>query len=157
MAEANLTAARLRELLCYDPETGIFTSRIDRIGKGCKVKKGDAVGGPHTKGYWDIRLDGRRYLAHRLAWLYVNGEWPENVIDHRDRNKRNNRWSNLRDVTQFLNMQNNNAKGVTFHTRDQKWIAQIVANGRYFSKRFDALDDAIAAREQMKLALHAPA
>jgi len=152
-----LTAARLRELLTYEPETGIFRCSTDRVGKGCKLKAGMKVGGPHNKGYWCIRIDGRSYLAHRLAWLYVTGQWPTESVDHRDRNKMNNAWANLRDVTHTVNMQNNGARGVSFHSGKSRWMAQIVANGKQRQRYFQTEGQALAARADMKALLHASA
>ena len=98
-----LTAERLRQALTYEPQTGKFRW-------ASQVKKTTIVGalvGYMTKsGTLVIYLDGRSYLAHRLAWLWMTGSWPVNVIDHRDTNSSNNRWSNLRDVTNSVNQQN---------------------------------------------------
>lgn len=166
MAAIDLTAARLRELLTYDPETGVFRSRIDRVGKGCKTKTGDVVGGPHNRGYWSIRLADGRFLAHRLAWLYMTGEWPKNAIDHINGSKSDNRWTNLRDVSQSANMQNlkgpmgasrSGLLGVAWHARDRKWIAQINAHGiHHYIGSFADKADASAAYLAAKARLHVP-
>jgi hypothetical protein len=89
------TAGRLRELLTYEPETGLFYDR-----------DGARVATSASKGYLQIRLDGRQYLAHRIAWLYMTGEWPPHEIDHWDLDRGNNRWNNLRSATQILNNAN---------------------------------------------------
>lgn len=92
MTPATLTAERLRELLHYDPDTGVFTWLTARhLGK--------PAGSPHAKGYVRIRIASRDYLAHRLAWLYVEGAWPGALVDHRDCNRANNRFGNLREAT----------------------------------------------------------
>lgn len=123
---AGITAEQLRELLIYDPETGIFT-RND----------GEPAGTTHATGYIDIRVDGLKYRAHRLAWLYMTGSFPVGVVDHRDGARANNRWNNLRDVTQFVNMQNQRLPradsrsgllGVTAH--QGRWRASIKVDGR---------------------------
>ena len=97
-------AERVKELFNYDPETGVFTRRIDSPPRW---KAGQIAGSRHSKhGYWIIRFDGRDKLAHRLAWLYVHGEWPTQDIDHIDGNPLNNRINNLRQVSKSVNMQN---------------------------------------------------
>lgn len=98
-----LTAERLRELVIYDPETGIFTRRAKRR----HLKAGARLGcRPNAGGYFQIRLEGPLYYAHRLAWLYVNGDWPSRKIDHRDGDRANNRITNLRLATDKQNCQN---------------------------------------------------
>ena len=88
-----LTAARLRELLQYDPETGVFT-RLVKTSNGIKV--GDVAGTADARGYILIRVDGWLHLAHRLAWLHMTCEWPKGMIDHINGVRDDNRWSNLR-------------------------------------------------------------
>lgn len=97
-----LTAERLRELLHY--ENGVFT-RLQRVGKS-RVGVGSIAGTLNTRGYWQINVDGRLYYAHRLAWLWVTGEWPKGEVDHIDGDCANNRIENLRDVTHSTNKQN---------------------------------------------------
>ena len=97
-----ITRERLKELLNYDDDTGIFTwtsntLRPDRIGK--------RAGSLHA-GYVRIRLDRKAYLAHRLAWLLTYKKWPSQEIDHIDGNRANNIVSNLRDVSKYVNQQN---------------------------------------------------
>ncbi len=103
MAKADLSAESLRELLHYDLETGLFT----RIGKaGRKGKIGAAVGWEDKDGYIQVGVLCRNYRAHRLAWLYVTGDWPREDVDHINGIRGDNRWSNLRAVTRAVNMQN---------------------------------------------------
>lgn len=98
-----LTAERLREVLNYAPETGIFTWRQKR---GC-MAAGSIAGCKHGRdGRIYISVDGRLYKAHRLAWLYVKGEWPPAGLDHRDGVPDHNWIKNLRPATQPQNMQN---------------------------------------------------
>lgn len=126
-----VTHERLVQLLDYDPETGIFHWRQDRGG----VKAGDPAGCGTGQGYIRVVIDGQHYLAHRLAWFYVTGEWPRGEIDHRDLSKANNAWANLRDVTRGQNMLNRRAqarnrlgmKGVS-ETRAGKFTAIINKN-----------------------------
>jgi len=93
----------LKKLLNYDENTGIFTRRISLHGK---VKVGDIAGTIANDGYCHIRVDSKRYQAHRLAWLYVHGEWPTNQIDHINGIRNDNRIANLREATRSENQQN---------------------------------------------------
>jgi len=86
----------------YDPETGIFTWAIDKSGR----KAGEVAGYTQRNGYIIIREFGKSQSAHRLAWLYMTGEWPQGFIDHIDRNRANNAWANLRIVTRSQNARN---------------------------------------------------
>ena len=102
MAEANLTAARLRELVSYNCETGAFFRLIAL--KGGKVGTVDLVASKN--GYVYLSVDGKKYLAHRLAWLWVRGVWPVNDTDHINCIRTDNRFANLRDVERHVNNQN---------------------------------------------------
>ena len=102
-AYSTLTVQRLRQLFKYDPETGVFT-RLVSVKYNAKV--GDIAGAKNSSGRLQIHIDGKSYKAHRLAWLYVHGAFPENDIDHIDGNPANNAIANLRDVTHAVNMQN---------------------------------------------------
>lgn len=109
-----LTQSRLKEVLDYNSETGVFSWLSTRNGRAVE---GEIAGRLHSGGYWRIDIDGYTYYAHRLAWLYVNGYFPENVIDHIDRNKLNNTIINLRESTTQCNIRNsklncNNVSGV---------------------------------------------
>jgi hypothetical protein len=134
MATADsLTAARLREVLSYDPDTGIFTWMIST---GPRAKVGAVAGTLGKDGYIRIKVDGRKYLAHRLARLYVFGVWPEAGVDHRDGVGSNNWIKNLRVATQALNMQNqrkarsNNKCGLLgVSPNGDLWKARIVVDG----------------------------
>lgn len=96
-----LTPERLKELLEYSPETGLFFWLVDRGGK-----KAGEIAGCKKRTYIVINVDDRSYRAHHLAWLYMTGEWPHPFVDHRDLNKHNNSWSNLRLATKSQNMAN---------------------------------------------------
>lgn len=128
MDKTDLTAHRLRELLHYEPETGVFTWRVSTSNRA----RIGALAGTYKRGYLRIGLCNRVYAAHRLAWLYVTGAMPVGWLDHINRNPRDNRIANLRGVTPSENRQNatapaNNAsgyKGVT-RTKNGRFTAQI--------------------------------
>jgi hypothetical protein len=133
MAKNALTAERLRELLDYDPETGVFTWKVRT---GCRVRIGQQAGSLRVDGYVFIGLDGGKHLAHRLAWLHVHGEWPPVEIDHVSGVKSQNQLSNLRLATRSQNQRNvgrisTNTSGFKGVTLDGKagprkpWLAQI--------------------------------
>jgi len=130
-----LTAERLRDVLNYDPETGVFTWR-KRIS--IRIKVGSRAGRVNWKGYRMIGIDGALIMEHRLAWLYVYGEWPDRQIDHINRDKSDNRIANLRLATNSQNhinkgLQKNNTsgfKGVIWEPSLGKWRARIKINGK---------------------------
>jgi len=101
-----LTQERLKELLYYHPNTGLFT-RIDLSSNSVRTDLvGRLAGGPTSDGYKRINVDGRRYRAHRLVWLYMTGNWPKEEIDHKNRIRDDNRWDNIRESTSTINSQN---------------------------------------------------
>ena len=155
-----LTQARLKELLRYDQETGIFT-RLVRTASWVKV--GDTAGCQHNCGYLKIGVSGKEYLAHRLAWLYMTGRWPSEEIDHRNGMREDNRWLNLREATTSENAQNlavrsNNKSGLTgviWYARYKKWQAQIQSRGQQtYLGRFEDKHAAYAAYLAAKAQLH---
>lgn len=105
-----LTQSRLKEVIDYSPDTGEFTWKISPANN---TKAGSIAGGIDDQGYRRIRVDGRRYKAHRLAWLYVFGAWPEHEIDHINLDRSDNRISNLREATMAENMRNRSGWGKT--------------------------------------------
>lgn len=127
-----ITQERLKELLLYHPETGEFTRKI------CQRSMGDLslVGCKNSQGYVQISLDDTAYLGHRLAWLYIYGEFPLLGVDHKDRNKCNNRIDNLREATKQLNSFNSGVsqanssgyRGVGYHKPSGKFRARIMIN-----------------------------
>lgn len=97
-----LTADRLRQLLHYNPRTGRFTWIFARRN----VRVGNEAGHADPRGYRYISIDNRQYCGHRLAWLYMTGEWPTAIVDHLNGRKGDNRWNNLRDTSAHGNAQN---------------------------------------------------
>lgn len=124
-----LTQERLKELLDYDPETGVFI----RLASRGNASKGAIAGSPDSKGYLRIFIEGKRYKAHRLAWLYVYGVWPAHQIDHINRTKSDNRIANLRETTNMQNCWNQGVRknnktrllGVHLHKKTGKYRALI--------------------------------
>lgn len=162
MAKAILDIARLRALLAYDPETGIFTWLVNR---GPNQTAGKPAGSPDEDGYLRIGIDRRRYRSHRLAWFYVHGEWPAMEIDHWDTDRTNNRIGNLRQATRTMNQENirrspakksNLPMGVVKLANEKNFRAQISVQGK---KRalgfFPTPDEAHAAYLTAKRVLHA--
>jgi hypothetical protein len=132
--KAGLTADRLRDLLKYDPETGLFTWRVDRGHRRCK---GEIAGTSKDNcGYPMIRVDYVTYKAHRLAWLYMIGEWPKIYVDHVNGIRDDNRWSNLREADPAQNTINSEPRfnkigltGVSVSSKNS-FKASIKINGR---------------------------
>lgn len=153
IARPELTAEYLRSILHYDQETGIFTRKVSTSNR---VKVGDVAGCPDGQGYLQISVQSRLYQAHRLAWLYMHGEWPKLNIDHINRNPSDNRLVNLRDVTNKQNMQNagkyshntSGHPGVSWYKQKSKWRARITHNQKQIHLGyFSILEEAIAARK----------
>lgn len=147
------TQARLKELIHYNPETGVWTWL--QSGKGRR----SLIAGSRSKrsGRREICIDYKRYQAYHLAFLYMTGEMPADEVDHRDKNCTNDSWENLREATRLQNGANrslnkNNTSGVTGVTWDrknQKWRSSLVTNGVYVSLgRHTDLDVACAVRQE---------
>jgi hypothetical protein len=130
MKSQTITIDRLHELLSYDPATGIFRWN-QRMSNYCHA--GRVAGHVNPHGYRAIAIDRCMYLAHRLAWFYVRGEWPIRDIDHINSDKLDNRICNLRIATESQNGGNSRLskrntsgfKGVYWNNDMQKWHAQI--------------------------------
>lgn len=149
----SVSALRLRAVFKYDPDAGTFTWLIDTHGNGGHIKSGSSVKGSIIQGRWFIGIDGRRYAAHRLAWLYMTGEWPKE-IDHANGDPLDNRWCNLREATRSQNNANvklkrhntSGYKGVSWDSERGLWKAQIcVNNARKQLGRFENIEAAAAA------------
>ena len=152
-----LTAEKLRELLHYEPETGIFTRKVSTSNQ---VKASDIAGSVNGGGYLQIKMLSRTHKAHRLAWLYVYGAWPTDQIDHINRIRTDNRISNLREVSHKQNGQNRSKSshntsghpGVSWYKRISKWVAQIRHNYKHiYLGSFTTVEEAIAARKAGEL------
>lgn len=149
---SNLTAERLRDFLHYDPDTGVFTW-IARPSRA--VSAGTIAGCPNEHGYRLIQFGGKIYQAHRLAWLYMTGEWPKDQIDHINRTPGDDRWCNLREADGTQNQANQNRsrnntvgyKGVTIdRKRRNPYKATITVRGRCFNLgRFATPEEAHSA------------
>jgi HNH endonuclease len=143
-----IAADRLRELLDYDQETGLFTWRLCTSNR---IRVGQVAGCLRKDGRLTIRVDGELALAHRLAWLHVYGEWPFQVIDHVNGDPLDNRISNLRDVSQLVNTLNlhkvrpDNKSGSIGVSRlpNGRWLAQLGRNK--WRASYDSFEDAVSA------------
>lgn len=147
--------AEVSAVLSYDPKTGalrwLTPSNRDRnrAGKIAGREKPDKGGK-----YVVVSLGRRSIGAHRIAWLLMTGAWPDREVDHRNRQKHDNRWSNLRAASRAENNANipgrgaSGRKGVRWHKKTQKWNANITVSGRTRSLGyFDSLDAAASAYE----------
>jgi hypothetical protein len=156
-----LTQDRLKQLLDYSLETGVFKWKIANSNR---IKIGNVAGSPSPKGYLLIGIDGCVYRAHRLAWMYVYGKFPENFIDHVNGIVTDNRIENLRDVDNRTNGENqrratkqNKSSGVLGVSREQghkRWRAHIGVNGKqvhlgYFDTIEEASDAYITAKRKI--------
>lgn len=138
-----ITQSKLKELVHYNLETGIFTWKKRTSNR---IKIGNVVGNLHKCGYIEMRVDGERCLAHRLAWLYVYGYMPK-LIDHINRNKQDNRIKNLREADYSQNALNSKirsdnssgAKCVYFDKRNKSWEVKI---GNKYIKKYKTLEEA---------------
>lgn len=154
-----LSQERLKSLLHYCPDTGVFT----HIKARQSVVVGSIAGTVTEYGYVRIHIDGKIYLAHRLAWLYVNGDFPPEQIDHINRVRTDNRICNLRMATIAENAQNQSMRstntsghiGVSWYKPYQKWESYIKVNNKQIKLGyFTDLSEAIAARKTAEIKYH---
>lgn len=146
-----LTKQRVLELLTYDPESGKFYWK--QPGRGRVV--GKLQGGKTSHGYLRVTIDGIEYRQHRLVWLVETGSFPENFIDHIDRVRDNNIFSNLREVTHQENNRNRSDNtsgyvGVSFNTLEQKWVQQFRTKEVTDISKHQTLELAVQARKEME-------
>lgn len=153
-----LTQERLKEVLNYDADTGVFTWAIKRTNS---VYIGKVAGSPQI-GYISIRIDNKLYLAHRLAWLYVYGYFPKNHTDHINNIRDDNRICNLREATAAENLQNypatrkNSKTGmIGVSKKRKKYRARLMLNRKeIYLGVFDTPEEAQAAYISAKEKLH---
>jgi HNH endonuclease len=154
-----LTQERLKELLSYDPETGIFV-RLIRTSSRANIGQ---IAGSLKRGYKVILVLRKSYMAHRLAWLYIHGVFPQNHIDHINGIKDDNRMVNLREVTPAQNQQNrvkskdnkSGFLGVSYNMRNEKFVANICLNRKiHYLGLFDTAEEASEAYKKKKKNIH---
>lgn len=146
-----ITEQLVREVFYFDKEVGKLYWKKPTSKR---VKKGEEIKTLDRHGYYKVGLNNKEYLVHRVVWLYVYGYYPENLIDHIDGNKLNNKIENLREANKFCNSLNSktrkdntsNIRGVYFDKNNKKWYAQIKDNKRYFLGYYDSYDEAVCAR-----------
>lgn len=166
----DITAEYVRSRLHYDPDTGVFTwkpkpvrfeySRIDNAWNSREV--GTVAGGPSKHGALAISIDNVHYASHRLAWLYMTGEWPPQGIDHKNGIPSDNRWENLRPAGQSENAQNTAIRsdntsghtGVSWSNQAGKWYAYINVRGKmrglgYHVDKQDAINAYLKAKAEL--------
>lgn len=160
-----ITIDRLREVLDYNPDTGVFTwkDRADISVQWRGKHVGTRAGTVARNGYREINITGRRYMAHRLVWFYQHGAWPKADIDHINLVRDDNRIENLRQATRAENIRNrgpqkDNAlgiKGVSWDKKYQKFTAKITSDGKsYFLGYFADIQPAIEAYQSAAVRLH---
>jgi len=146
---SSLCINKLKQHLGYNPDTGLFV----------RYSTGDVAGHQNSDGYVYIRIFGKRYLAHRLAWFYVHGQWPVE-IDHKDTIKNHNWISNLRPSTRSQNMSNiglpkhnsSGIKGVCWDKTNEKWLASIQVDKKFKNLgRFKDKGEAIKVRRKAEI------
>lgn len=152
-----LTQEELKETLRYSPEDGLFT----RMKSNTRVSIGDVAGSTDKDGYVVIKFLGKTYKAHRLAWLYIYGEFPSSCLDHIDGNKANNSISNLRLASVAENQHNaklrvdnkSGVKGIVFDKG--KWLAQVRYKGKlHIAGRFSTVEEGILPLQRLREELH---
>lgn len=146
-----LSQFELKKILDYNPITGIFYWKFGR-------NAGKIAGSDDGEGYIRLVVLGKSYKAHRLAWLYVYGEFPKFEIDHIDGVRSNNRILNLRDVSHTINIQNRKigyGAGVYYSKEKMKYFSKIVVNKKsiflgYFINRTSAKEAHLLAVQKYR-------
>jgi len=155
-----ITKSRVEQLLEFNANEGVFTWKVHRGGS---ATKGSVAGAIDSKGYRQIRIDMKLYLAHRIVWLITHGVWPGHDIDHIDRDPLNIRPENLRKCNDHENQQNTGARrdnksgatGVYLCSKTLKWKAHITIKGKTnHLGTFDSFNDALNARLAAKQQYH---
>ena len=155
-----LTQAELKELIFYNPDTGVFT--LTKFRRRTTRKIGDQLGSLTKAGYLETCINQKNYYLHRLAFLYMTGEMPNGVVDHKNRNKADNKWDNLSCGTQQDNMENDilprkhgklGYRGV--HRYKDKFRAKIFHKGKQIHLgTFATVEEAANAYLKAKPAIH---
>lgn len=141
----------IKSVLNYNKKTGVFTWAVYRSHKAIE---GGIPGRLDKDGYHRITVFGRTYFAHRLAWAFVHGEFPDGQIDHINGNQADNRIENIRLCTQAQNQQNKESVGATFNKKTNKWQSQIKKSGKtYYLGSFSDKGDAIEAYRKKSIDL----
>jgi len=170
MSDLSLTQEYIKELLDYNPDTGVFTWKarpreMFNTTRGWNIFNAiypGTITGSLNKisGYLIIGIDAKLYRAHRLAFLYMTGEWPKDQVDHINHDRANNRWLNLREATHQENGMNRSLSkantsgftGVCWREDRGKWVASIRIDGSLIHLGyFDDFDDAVAARKAAEI------
>jgi hypothetical protein len=153
-----LNAYELRELLAYDPISGVLTWKKNMTPR---ARAGKEAGVIQCGKYRRIGINGKYYMAHRIAWVIVTGSWPEYQIDHKNGMKSDNRWTNLREATSAQNKHNtehrNNSGliGASLHAGTGRYRAQIRTGGkRKFLGWFETAQEAHDAYKQAAIKYH---
>jgi hypothetical protein len=155
-----ITQNELKQLLTYDADTGEFTWLVDINNK---TTTGNRAGSQRKDGYRELCINYKRYLEHRLAWLYTHGTMPTDYIDHIDRDPSNNRINNLRVATQSQNMTNSTKRkdnstgviGVSFNKNANKYYAYIWLNKKRISLGYhNTIEEARVVRREAELKYH---
>lgn len=165
MAKRDLSVFTIRECLCYDPKTGVFT-RAKRTAQCHQVgDRADLPAYGNLFGYRTIGLQGDKHLAHRVAWAHFYGEWPGKMIDHINGDKGDNRIANLRDVSAQTNLQNrrncmpsnvSGLLGAVWNPPTKTWRARIQIGKKFIQLgMFDTALEAHNAYVQAKRIYHA--
>lgn len=148
-----ITATDVRRAFSYDPLTG----EVRRLYRVKNMPPGFLITGKQNRGYIRVFFMGKRHLLHRLIWLHVTGQWPTEEIDHKDRNRANNKWKNLRPANQKQNAENltqrantrSGVRGVAWNGTVNKWVAYI----NHFGKRIHlGCFESIAAAKKIRRA-----
>ncbi len=125
--QSRITQNRLRELLSYDPETGLLWWLKTPMGRHHPITV--PAGRTRKDGYNIICINYVRYYGHQLAWLYMTGKWPENEIDHINGKPSDNRWINLREATHSQNLANKKIEKGNISGYKGVWLEQ---NNKYY-------------------------
>lgn len=158
--KSKITQTELKKILNYDPKTGVFT-----WSKNAKRNKGKIAGTTLRDSYIRIKITEVQYMAHRLAWLYMTGNWPKNLIDHINLDRSDNKFANLREANHMQNSHNRlgkkkrgkvKYKGVYEHVKYNKYVAEIMHKGtRMYLGIFDTQEKARDAYVEASQKYHA--